>query len=128
MMPRLLRFLLSGGTAAVVEYTTFILLQSGHGADGLLLSQSVSFACGFIVSFVLNRHWVFRSSGTWGTELTKYGALAAINLVLSNIAISLLVGPLGAPPLLAKLAVMAMVVAWNYVIFSRLVFRQHPTA
>lgn len=128
MMPRLFRFLLSGGSAAAVEYAIFLLLQTQLGADWLLLNQSVSFTGGFIVSFMLNRHWVFRSEGAWGGELARYGLLAAVNLVLGNVAISLLAGPLGVPPLLAKLIVMVMVASWNYVIFSRLVFRQRPTA
>ena len=127
MMPRLFRFLLSGGSAAV-EYAIFLLLQTQLGANWLLLNKSVSFTGGFIVSFMLNRHWVFRSEGAWGGELARYGLLAAINLVLGNVAISLLAGPLGVPPLLAKLIVMVMVASWNYVIFSRLVFRQRPTA
>jgi putative flippase GtrA len=119
----LLRFLISGGSAAATEYAVFIALQIALGGGGLFASQSASFGCGFIVSFLLNRHWVFRSSGRIGSELAKYGVVAAINLGLGNLAIHLLVGPAGIHPLPAKLMVMAMVAAWNYLIFSRLVFR-----
>ncbi len=123
MMPRFVRFLLSGGSAAAAEYLVFIALQSALGSAWLVLSQSTSFACGFVVSFLMNRHWVFRSQGNWRSELARYGALAAINLVLGNLAMLLLVDHLHLHVLLAKFVVMGMIAAWNYLIFSRLVFK-----
>jgi len=126
-MPRLIRFLLSGGTAAAVEYLVFLSLQLAIKSHCLVFDQSISFACGFIVSFFLNRRWVFNSRGKWHAELTRYGALAAVNLVLSSIAILLLTGYLHMHALLAKLFVMVMVAAWNYLIFSRFVFRARAT-
>ncbi|ASR42562.1 hypothetical protein BEN78_03320 [Xanthomonas citri pv. mangiferaeindicae] len=123
MTSRLLRFLISGGSAAAVEYSVFFASHLFLGREWLLLSQSVSFACGFILSFLLNRHWVFRSSGIWGVELLRYGVLAVLNLMIGIVAISALVGPAGMLPLIAKFVVMAMIAAWNYLIFSKLVFR-----
>ncbi|WP_421569126.1 GtrA family protein [Stenotrophomonas sp. PD6] len=128
MNSRVLRFLISGGSAAATEYLVFIALQELPGQDSLVLSQSVSFAAGFAVSFLLNRLWVFQSAGSWSGDLAKYGALAAINLVLGNLALGLLVGPAGLHPLLAKLVVMVMVAVWNYAVFSKVIFRQRPAA
>lgn len=128
MSPRIFRFLISGGSAAALEYLVFIGLQQALGSKWLIASQSISFACGFVVSFLLNRHWVFRSGGNLGSELARYGALAAINLVLGNVAMALLVTGANSPPLLAKLIVMVMIAVWNYVIFSKLIFRQPPPA
>ncbi|MGV8960573.1 MAG: GtrA family protein [Stenotrophomonas sp.] len=124
MNQRLLRFLISGGSAAGVEYATFIALQLALGSSWLLASQSISFGCGFIVSFALNRRWVFQSSWHLGSELTTYGLVAAINLGLGNLAIYMLTGPAEVHPLLAKFAVMGMIAGWNYRIFSRFVFRK----
>lgn len=126
MTSRILRFLIAGGSAAATEYLAFIGLQTLLGTDALILSQSFSFACGFVVSFLLNRLWVFQSAGTWTGDLGRYGALAGINLVLGNIVISLLVGPMSLPPLAAKLVVMVLIAVWNYAIFSKIVFRQPP--
>jgi putative flippase GtrA len=124
MKHRLLRFLISGGSAAAVEYGAFIALQLSLGSRWLLLSQSLSFGCGFIVSFLLNRHWVFQSNGHLGSELIKYGTVAAINLCAGNLIIFLMVGRAGIHPLLAKFLIMGMIAAWNYLIFSRLVFKK----
>jgi len=123
MMPRLVRFLMSGGSAAAAEYVIFIAMQGALGTRWLVLSQSTSFAFGFVVSFALNRHWVFRSQGSWTSELARYGALAAINLVLGNLAMLLLVDHLHLQVLFAKFVVMGLIATWNYLIFSRLVFK-----
>lgn len=123
MNSRLFRFLLSGGTAAAIEYLVFFLLQRALGIEWLLFSQSVSFGCGFIASFLLNRGWVFRSSNRAGTELVKYTALAIVNLIIGNIAIALLTGPAAVNQYVAKAIVMVFVAAWNYIIMSTVVFR-----
>ncbi|MBH1627778.1 MULTISPECIES: GtrA family protein [Stenotrophomonas] len=122
MRQRFLRFLISGGSAAAVEYTAFFLLQATLGPSWLLTNQSLSFACGFVVSFLLNRHWVFHSEGKAGQELLKYGIVAGINLAAGNLAMLLMVGSAGMYPLIAKFLVMGMIAAWNYLVFSRLVF------
>lgn len=126
MTQRLLRFLVAGGSAAAVEYAAFFALQFTFGPKWLLVNQSLSFSCGFVVSFLLNRHWVFRSNGEVRHELLKYGIVAAINLAAGNLAIFLLVGPAGIHPLVSKFLVMGMIAAWNYLVFSRLVFSK-PT-
>jgi len=124
MTPRFLRFLFSGGSAAGAEYLVFLALLGWLGTGWLLPSQSISFGCGFLVSFLLNRAWVFQSSGDMRGELLKYSAVAIINLIFGNLAIAVMVTGLGLDALIAKFIVMVMVAAWNYVIFSRLVFRQ----
>ncbi len=123
MNTRIFKFLISGGTAALVEYAVFLLLQNGEEYQSLIASQTISFACGFVVSFAMNRAWVFRSQGAMGGELARYALLAAINLVASNAALALLVNVLGVAAPLAKFLVMGMVAAWNYLLFSRIIFR-----
>lgn len=124
MSARLARFLVSGGSAAAAEYAAFIALQWLLSEDRLFINQSLSFACGFVVSFLLNRTWVFRSSGAVSGELVKYGVIAGFNLLAGNLAIGLLVGPLQLNQYVAKLLVMVLIASWNYLIFSKLVFRQ----
>ena len=128
MSKRLIRFLISGVSAAAVEYAVFVALQWQSGGDRLFTSQSLSFASGFMVSYLLNRRWAFQSDGAWSAELSKYAAIATINLIAGNAAIGGLVGLLEVNQYVAKFLVMAMVAAWNYLIFSKLVFKQRPGA
>jgi putative flippase GtrA len=123
MDSRFIRFLASGGSAAVIEYSTFTFLQMCGGRDWLLLSQPLSFAAGFVVSFLLNRSWVFRSSGVIHTELLKYGLIAMVNLAAGEVMIVLLAGPFRLNPFLSKFLVMALIAGWNYLLFSKLVFK-----
>lgn len=123
MNNRFIRFLASGGSAAAVEYSTFAVLQMCLGQDWLLFSQSLSFAAGFAVSFLLNRSWVFRSSGALHAELLKYGLIAVVNLVAGDFMIVSLAGPLRLNAFLSKLLVMAIIAGWNYLLFSKLVFK-----
>lgn len=120
---RLLRFLISGGSAAGTEYALFVALHFLLGASHLLFNQSLSFAGGFVVSFLLNRLWVFSSTGTLSGDLLKYTVIAALNLIAGNVVMTFLVGSIGTNPLIAKVFVMGMIAAWNYLIFSAFIFK-----
>lgn len=123
MRHRLIRFLVSGGSAAAVEFTVFVALHALLGNPWLIASQSISFGCGFACSFLLNRHWVFRSGGAAWQELLRYALIAGINLVVGNAILLLLTGPLELNGYVAKFLVMAGIAVWNYLVFSRLVFK-----
>ncbi|TAH36654.1 GtrA family protein [Candidatus Saccharibacteria bacterium] len=118
---RPLRFLIAGGLAACTEYGVFLLLH-GLGLH-LLVANSVSFCTGLLVSFTLNKKWVFSSGGKTHLEFIAYAGLAIVNLVLSNILIYIVVNRFGWLPWVAKILTMALIACWNYVIFSRVIFR-----
>lgn len=122
MSTRFLRFLISGGTAAVIEYASFLLLEWSMQSDRLLLNQSLSFLAGLVTSFLLNRKWVFKSNGGSRTQFTKYLLLAGVNLVVGNLIIAVLVGHLSLAAEVAKILVMALIAIWNYALLSMLVF------
>ena len=122
---RIMKFLVSGSLAAITEYVSFAVMEKA----GIILiaSQTISFLCGFVVSFLLNRAWVFKSKEKASRQLMKYGLLAAINLVLTNLVMNCMVYVLHVNSLIAKILVMAMVAFWNYIIFSKLIFQQAKT-
>lgn len=116
-----MRFLLSGGSAAVVEIMVFTAIVYVVNDWSILFAQSVSFTCGLVVSYILNRKWVFRSTGSHRSEFTRYVLLATLNLVLSNYLIMLIIS-VGAHKIIAKLITMVLVAGWNYIIFRRFIF------
>lgn len=122
MSRQLIRFLISGGSAAALEYGLFLLMTAWWSGQGLVfVAQTVSFMAGMVVSFGLNKYWSFQSTGHTGRQFVQYAGLAFLNIVLSNLVLSGLLA-LAVPALVAKLIVMAMVAAWNFVIFQRLIF------
>lgn len=121
---RLSKFLVSGFLAAFTEYFVFIVLYSFVAQQAyLILCQTTSFLAGFIISFILNKKWVFNSKGSTRDELIRYAILACINLVLTNVLIWLFINGIGLNYWIAKLCIMAMVATWNYILFSRLIFK-----
>jgi putative flippase GtrA len=119
---KVLKFLLSGGTAAAVEYAVFLTLHKV--GMWLLLANALSFMCGLVVSFTLNKHWVFSHKGAATRQFIMYLTLALANLCISSGLIYLLVHSVELPAQLAKLCVMALVACWNYVIFRNIIFKK----
>ena len=122
---KITKFIISGGAAAFVEFVIFLMLRMLLGESGLFFAQTVSFLAGFVVSFSLNRKWVFKSRGKLLPELSKYIALLVINVVLTNVVLFLLVNSGYVVYWLAKIMVMAMVAIWNYFIFQKIIFKQN---
>jgi putative flippase GtrA len=107
--------------AAVVEYTAFLVL---HGIGLLLvLANVISFCCGFVVSFLLNKHWVFSRKSGGPVQFVAYAALALINISISSGLLVVLVHRLHIPAFIAKVCVMLLIASWNYAIFKKLIFR-----
>jgi putative flippase GtrA len=119
---RITKFLISGLSAAALEYAVFLLLDMLLGNKLIIVCQSVSFMCGLCVSFILNRKWVFKSSGNKKAELIRYLILALTNLLLSNILIVSLVS-IRVTFWIAKIIVMAAIATWNYSIFQKFIFK-----
>ena len=117
-----IRYLISGGSAALIEYVTFLLLHALLGISGLILAQTLSFLTGLGVSFTINKIWVFKSTQDIKKELFPYLSLALFNVVAGNAVMYWLVELLNAKFWSAKILVMALVALWNYAIFSKLIF------
>ena len=119
---RILRFLASGGSAAAVEFFVFMLLLGW--VDNTLVGNSISFLCGLMVSFTLNRKWVFGSQAGVKKQFIEYFILAIINLILSNLAVYLLVDELSVAAWIGKIIVMGAIAFNNYFIFSKFIFKK----
>jgi len=118
---KILRFLLAGGSAAAVEYASFLLLN--YLSVPIIYANTFSFLCGLFVSFTLNKLWVFKSQGKTHKQFSIYFLLALINLCISNLSLWALVYHLGVWAPIAKILTMASIATWNYVFFSRLIFK-----
>ena len=119
------RYVISGGASYLIEFTFFIITMAL--SNMLFLSNSLSFACGFIISFYLHKKWSFKGGEhkhKTHTQLSGYAVLAAVNLALTNVLIGIITHSWHVKPAVAKLLVMLCIVIWNYVIMSRLLFKK----
>ncbi|MGV9002172.1 MAG: GtrA family protein [Candidatus Saccharimonadaceae bacterium] len=121
---RLIKFLISGSLAALVEFCLFILFHNLYGPNSLVLAQTLSFLAGFVVSFSLNKLWVFKSDAPLTQELFRYIVLVVINLIITNLLIGVLVQDIGLTYWIAKIILMILVATWNYVLFQKLIFNK----
>lgn len=120
---KIFKFLVSGGSAAVIEYVVFLLIHFNFQGD-IIIANGLSFMCGLIVSFSLNKYWVFRSKQSTHLELIRYMILATINLLIGTFIITFLTSMTGVYPAISKLIVMVTIAVWNYILFSKIIFKQ----
>lgn len=118
----ILKFLMSGGVAAATEYVVFLVLHE-IGLP-LFIANAFSFMCGLVVSFTLNKQWVFAKKGGGSRQFTMYFTLACINLLISSGLLSLLVHGFNMLPSIAKLGTMILIASWNYIIYQKVIFKK----
>ncbi len=119
----LIKFVISGLTAAAIELCSFLFLI--HVIDrGLILSNSISFILGLITSFSLNKLWVFRGKQRINTkkQFLFYVVLAIFNLLITNILIHLIVGA-DVKAEVAKIMTICLIAVWNFAIFKLVIFK-----
>lgn len=116
-----LRFLYAGAAAATVEL--FVFTVGTSVGVGVIVSHGISFACGLLVSFLLNKYLVFAVTGKAKKQFIYYVGLAGANLILSTIFIYTLVDIANVHEMLAKIVIMCSVAVWNYFIFSHYIFK-----
>lgn len=128
---KLFRYLVSGSSAAVVEYSLFNLLfyiiLKNHSA-ALLTSQITSYLSGLLTAFLLHHFWTFKTPDANHTNSGKkqfimYSAVSLTNLVLSSFILVILKENLHFYPWLAKIITMGMVVSWNFLILNKIIFK-----
>ena len=121
---RPIKFILTGGSAAFLEYASFVMIREmTHWS--VAVAQIISFIIGFVVSFLLNRQWVFSDSAKkhWQEQILAYSLLAIVNIGLTATLMVFVVDNLGISQWFAKFVMMAMVAVWNYFIFKKVIFK-----
>ena len=129
-LTELITYVFVGGSAFVVEYGVFYVINDHSGSLfklNLFAAQTISFCCGLLVSFFGNKLITFSHtrdrSKKSANQFAQYASLAVINLLLTNVLIYLLVSGASIPALFAKVMVMALIVSWNFVIFKKIIFK-----
>lgn len=133
---RLVRFLLVGSVNTGVDLLVYVLLVSM--TVPLVLANLVSTSCGLLVSYLLNRAYVFGGGG--GSRLVRLRRVALFVIttgiglwVLQPVVIVIVTGllrPSQLPSpllvLLPKLAATAVTLCWNYASYGLVVFARRP--
>jgi putative flippase GtrA len=122
---RVLRFLVSGGSAASVNLVVLFVAVTEFGM-WYIAGAVVSFFVSFIVSFLMQKFWTFRDSSIIDTkeQLVEYLSVALINLCLGTTSLYVLVEYGGLHYMFAQFLTMGAVAVLSYFVYKHLIFHQ----
>jgi putative flippase GtrA len=127
-----LRYVLVGGTAFLVDYGTFYLTKNfvfgALGDTGVYLATALGFTLGLIYNYILSVKFVFESAkkrkkGKSAGAFALFALIGGIGLALSEAGMYVVYDLAGVHYMLAKAAVSAVVLLWNYAARKILIFR-----
>lgn len=121
---RIVRFVISGGTATAVNLAALYALTEFAGV-WYLYSATFGWCLGFLTSFVLQKFWTFEDSRADAAtrQATAYVVLQALNAMLNAGGMYLLVSVLGIWYMLAQVLLGVALALWTYIILRRFIFR-----
>lgn len=113
----LVAYIVSGAIVTLADYAAFTVCFSGLNL-GLLVSTVTAYIAGLVVSYVLNRYWVYRKSAARQSEVTslwRYIAFLAFNLGLTYFMLWAMQTGFGITPYIGKLVVNSFMFFWIYI-------------
>lgn len=119
VMRQLLGFVFAGGVATVLNYLVFISLfeLDVH----VTVAATIGYVSGILVSFTINKLWVFSSSER--SSLLRYSVAYGLALIAQLSLLNLLM-LLGLMPQLANGVAIGLVVVVNYFLIRKFVFQK----
>ena len=118
-------YLVCGGLVTIVGFGSFVLFV--HADFGTAASNSISTAMAVVCAYLLNKVFVFKSTG-WGIkfiaeEFAKFCSGRLVMFVLETLLLILLVDVLELDPTIMKAFTVTLVVIGNYCFSKWIVFR-----
>lgn len=104
-------------------FGVFVAFFGSLGVMGVLAANVLARCVSAAFNYTLNRTVVFRSSEAVARTMPRYALLAICLLAGNTLALGLLTGIVGVPPLAAKLAVEVASFTVSWVLQNRLVFK-----
>lgn len=111
-------YLVVGGSAAIVEWSTFALMYISMGAH-YMLATTVAFILATLANFHLGRRLTFRNAKSGmsrNTEMAAVYMISAVGLGLNMLLMYVLVARLGLHGMLSKIIATGIVLIWNFLI------------
>lgn len=78
----ILKFLIGGGTAVIVDFLTYKIFMI-LGVERTV-AKTLSFICGSIVGFIINKYWTFKSLKFEIKEILKYIVLYIVTAFINS--------------------------------------------
>lgn len=121
---QIVRYLLSGGVAFVVDFCLMILLSEWAKIPGAL-AATISFAVGLVITYLLSVKWIFdkRRFSHPFYEFLTFAIIGAVGLLITYGLMSLLVNSMSVYYIYAKIITTFIVTIWNFMAKKVILFR-----
>lgn len=124
---RLIRYLISGGTAAASN-VVFLFLLVQYGGMYYVYASVLAFVLSIAVSFTLQKFWTFRDDPLHDMhrQFARYLLVILFGLTLNTILIYFFVEVTALWYVLAQILTTAVIAVINYFFYRHFVFRERP--
>jgi putative flippase GtrA len=124
---QLLRYVIVGGLAFLVDFATLYMLHYVWGLH-YLPAAAIAFVLGVTTNYIISVLWVFgyRAVKNPILELLIFASLGIIGLGITELTLYLVAGLLGFDVMLSKVIATTITFAWNFVSRKFLLFSHPP--
>lgn len=124
---QILKYLISGGTAAAVNIGSLYIFTDFF-KWWYLFSTVVSFILAFFVSFLLQKFWTFQDKETDGVhkQLSMYFVVGLINLALNTALMYFCVDILHVWYILSQFIVTGLIAILSFFVYKHFIFAKKP--
>jgi putative flippase GtrA len=124
-LPKAVRFIVSGGTAAAVNILVYTILTRVFGL-WYIFSTAAAFIVAFFVSFILQKFWTFNDNSTdkIKSQAFVYFFVIMANLGLTTFLMYVAVDIIAIHDLLAVIVVNGLIALVSYFVYQRFIFKK----
>ena len=118
-----MRYIISGGTAAVVLFASLIIFREIFGF-WYLLASSLAFCLSVVTSFSLQKFWTFRDGENKYThkQFLYFVLVSLCNLVINTLLMYVAVGVFALEYLLAQFIVAGLIAFLSFFVYRDIIF------
>ncbi len=113
-------YLLSGGTGALVEIGTYLVLL--HWRVWYITASIIAFVLSYITAFFLHKYIVFKKPDDFLRHLKRHLTVEGFTFLVTNLLLFVLVEYTQLGEEWSKILTMGLGAVWNFMLFKFLVF------